>query len=365
MPVDVLTHQIHKAIHKPRVKYRYLKSNLYSHPCVPCRPASLDSVLQKTFRAAIARLVYKYQRTVSEVRQQILFLLNRLRAADDPAGFGLANAATAAAAAAESVPGFLATCQSLLTTIVTDSSVQLDASTLVDDTFQDALFSQITKTVTSAFAILLAEMDRNGNLRLLALHDASQLALSATANSSASANATSPSASLVSVPSEAESRALSAIWLALFPLYDQLRMMKSDKSQLASQVATVMRKLKSVDVIEDGFGGSRFVAAFPFSFYLAPIVQRMQLSVQAQPADRRISVLNAMMSQVWALNVNQLISWRTDLTNVWLKCLCVLKIHFRHLPHLFVTDLSCRCPPSSRALCRPTCFADTCTTLSQ
>ena len=71
---------------------------------------SLDSVLQKTFRAAIARLVYKYQRTVSEVRQQILFLLNRLRAADDPAGFGLAAAATAADAA-ERVPGFLATCQ--------------------------------------------------------------------------------------------------------------------------------------------------------------------------------------------------------------------------------------------------------------
>ncbi len=127
--------------------------------------------------------------------------------------------------------------QSLLTTIVTDSSVQLDASTLVDDTFQDALFSQITKTVTSAFAILLAEMDRNGNLRLLALHDASQLALSTNANSNSNASAgsdalTSKHSPAVSAPSEAESRALSAIWLALFPLYDQLRMMKSDKSQV-------------------------------------------------------------------------------------------------------------------------------------
>ncbi len=68
-------------------------------------------MLQKTFRAAIARLVYKYQRTVAEVRQQILFLLNRLRAADDPAGFGLTAAAATAADAAERVPGFLATCQ--------------------------------------------------------------------------------------------------------------------------------------------------------------------------------------------------------------------------------------------------------------
>ncbi len=111
--------------------------------------------------------------------------------------------------------------------------MQLDASTLVDDTFQDALFSQITKTVTSAFAILLAEMDRNGNLRLLALHDASQLAHSAAANSNASEALAQKHSSAVSAPSEAESRALSAIWLALFPLYDQLRMMKSDKNQVS------------------------------------------------------------------------------------------------------------------------------------
>ena len=65
-------------------------------------------MLQKTFRAAIARLVYKYQRTVSEVRQQILFLLNRLRAADDPAGVATL---TVSADGKERVPGFLATCQ--------------------------------------------------------------------------------------------------------------------------------------------------------------------------------------------------------------------------------------------------------------
>ncbi len=84
-----------------------------------------------------------------------------------------------------------------------------------------------------------------------------------------------------------------------------------------------MRKLKSVDVIEDGFGGSRFVAAFPFSFYLAPIVQRMQMSVQAQPADRRISVLHAMMSQVWGGGV--ISGFMTQISTSRFEFHCVFK----------------------------------------
>lgn len=183
----------------------------------------MRQVLLRTFRSAMARLVYNHQRTNEDVRRQIVFLLRCLQSDNT----------------------FVDLTKKTIADLVQESEISLDLinaaqqeqELLLAGTFQAALHRQIVDIVSSAFALLLSHMDKNSGLYLVG---------------------------------ETIDK-VRDIWLSLFSrsLDDNNLFMRFN------------RYVRMVEVHSDGSAGHAFVARFPFSSYICNILQSMRSSVES------------------------------------------------------------------------------------
>jgi hypothetical protein len=88
----------------------------------------LNAVLLRVFRTSMSRLVYLYQRTTDDVRDQILFILSRLEAKDE---------------------SFVSICKKLLGELVHESGIALDLFAIAERDHELALAGTTTPTVAS------------------------------------------------------------------------------------------------------------------------------------------------------------------------------------------------------------------------
>jgi hypothetical protein len=183
----------------------------------------LAQVLVRTFRAAMARLVFNHERTNDDVREQIHFLLRTLQR----------DKAFVEAVMCE----IRALVHHAAVTLNVLEAAQQEEQLVLGGTFQSALHRQIVHMVSASFALLLAHFDRNGNSFLLDDPDAE----------------------------------VHAIWLYLFRRsVDDLRL-----------ALRFNANARAVEVGSDGTGGHAFRAAFPFSFFVCGLLQALKPSVES------------------------------------------------------------------------------------
>ena len=109
----------------------------------------LGTVLANNFRLSISRLIFLYQRSNDEVRQQVADILSCLKN-----------------------ESFVSLVRRCMLEMIRHNELALDISTLtsrsatVVGTFMEALHRQFTEVLSAMFAIVLSHMDRNGGLPL-------------------------------------------------------------------------------------------------------------------------------------------------------------------------------------------------------
>ena len=183
----------------------------------------LSTVLAANFRLAVARLVYLYERSNDDVRDQIGVLLGCLQ-----------NAL------------FVDLIRERMLEMVDSFKLSLDLSDLADadeslalaGTFQEALHNQITDALAGMFALVLSHMDRNGGLSLFA--DAP----------------------------------MQDIWCYLFSkTFEDLKLIDVHESK---RTIVMGARPKPIEVPSDGLDRKPFQAKFPFSFYLSKALESMR-----------------------------------------------------------------------------------------
>ena len=198
----------------------------------------LSKVLAANFRLAVARLVYLYERSNNDVRNQIGVVLGCL---EDPT--------------------FVDLIRDRMLNMVEEFKLSLDLSGVTDEadglalagTFQEALHNQITDALAGMFAVVLSHMDRNGGLALFA---------------------------------DGSTRAL---WCYLFAkTFEDLKLVEVHTSK---RTIVMGARPKPIEVPSDGLDRMPFQAQFPFSFFLSKALESMrELSLNiaaggdAQPA---------------------------------------------------------------------------------
>ena len=212
----------------------------------------LPLVLMRHFRTSMSRLIYNFQLTNDDIRDKIYLLLQLLEPSSAEVDAVATTAATATATAKPNNASFLAIVQPLVSSmaIQTGFTIALDAA--VTGTFQASLHRQITDLVCAMFSILLAHADRNSNLRLV---DAAR-----------------------------SSEQVRRIWLALF-------VRSANEDGHIVHASHKHGQVPQVAVVEDGSSGQRFVAQFPFSFFVHNMIQKLVDQCEQFPVDGRAAVL--------------------------------------------------------------------------
>ena len=183
----------------------------------------LSTVLAANFRLAVARLVYLYERSNDDVRDQIGVVLGCLE---------------------NSV--FVDMVRERMLEMVDAFKLSLDLSDLTDEdeglalagTFQEALHNQITDALAGMFALVLSHMDRNGGLSLFA---------------------GSP---------------MQDVWCYLFSkTFEDLKLIDVNTSK---RTIVMGARPKPIEVPSDGLDRKPFQSQFPFSFYLSKALESMR-----------------------------------------------------------------------------------------
>jgi MoxR-like ATPase len=183
----------------------------------------LSMVLAANFRFAVARLVYLYERSNEDVRNQIGVILQCLK-----------------------TPVFVDCVRNKMIEMVEAFKLTLDLSGITDadsglalaGTFQEALHHQITDALAAMFAIVLSHMDRNGGLNLFA------------------------------------NESMQSLWTYLFiKTFDHMSLVNLHK---AKQTVVMGSKPKSIEVPSDGSERSPFQSKFPFSFFIFRLLESMK-----------------------------------------------------------------------------------------
>ena len=211
----------------------------------------LRQVLKDNFRTSLARLVYLYERTNEDVRAQISHILTFL---DDE--------------------GFHGAVHALINTMITEADFEVDVASLAQHerelmlagTFRAALHRQITGTVSSMFAVVMGHMERNFNLALY------------------------------------EVDSLRSLWLYLFnKSFEDMNVFGlSPVANSIGKVQSADRGSRLIEVRADGVKGRPFQSQFPFSFFLARLLESFRGVCETAP-----DPVEALEQQFGLLNLEQ------------------------------------------------------------
>jgi hypothetical protein len=215
------------------------------------RTVALGKVLGDNFRLAVARLLYMYERSNTDVREQIGVILECL--ADET---------------------FVDVVRGQMVAMVEAFELVLDLERVTDGsgvalvgTFQEALHMQIIDALAAMFAIVLAHMDRNGGLALFA------------------------------------DEALRPLWLYLFEkTFADMQVVSTHASK---RTVAMGARPKPVEVAADGVERKPFTSRFPFSFYLDRAIESMRESSNAIAASSGSGAHAALQSQFELLRLGQ------------------------------------------------------------